>query len=281
MDEKKERFDAERRDERGPRELEKATKEQPWQNSLGMKFVPVDGTQVLFNIWDTRLEDFHAFVESAGYDATEGMYSIGEDGWKRRGATWKEPGFKQGPTNPVVGVSWDDVKAFCEWLTERERGSGALPKSMQYRLPTDIEWSVAVGLDSEPGNTPEEKSSKINLYPWGTKWPPPSGSGNYCGEEARIGDEPEGCPVIKGYNDGIRGRVRSGASRQIRMGCLIWEATCGSGARIGTIRRINTVCCAVRRGAMATPTFCSHLFAASARPVFATMSSAFVVVVAR
>ena len=31
-----------------------------------MKFVPVAGTQVLFNIWDTRLEDFHAFVESAG-----------------------------------------------------------------------------------------------------------------------------------------------------------------------------------------------------------------------
>jgi nitric oxide reductase subunit B len=31
------------------------------------------------------------------------------------------------------------------------------------------------------------------------------------------------------------------------------------------------VCCAVRRGAMATPTFCSHLFAASVRPVFATL----------
>ena len=43
MDEKEERLDAERRDERGPRELEKATKEQPWQNSLGMKFVPVAG----------------------------------------------------------------------------------------------------------------------------------------------------------------------------------------------------------------------------------------------
>jgi hypothetical protein len=67
MDEKEERLDAERREERAPRVLEKATKEQPWQNSLGMKFVPVVGTQVLFNIWDTRLEDFHAFVESAGY----------------------------------------------------------------------------------------------------------------------------------------------------------------------------------------------------------------------
>ena len=87
MDEKEERLDAERREKRDRRTFEKATKEQPWQNSLGMKFVPVAGTPVLFNIWDTRLEDFNAFVESVGYDATKGMYSIGKDGWKRRGAT--------------------------------------------------------------------------------------------------------------------------------------------------------------------------------------------------
>src|ERR1700736_3240698 len=228
MDEKEERLDAERREERSPRVLEKATKEQPWQNSLGMKFVPVAGTQVLFNIWDTRLEDFHAFVESAGYDGTEGMYSIGKDGWKRRVATWKEPGFKQDPTNPVVGVSWDDVKAFCEWLTKRERGSGALPESMHYRLPIDIEWSVAVGLDSEPGDTPEEKSSKINLYPWGTKWPPPSGSGNCCGEEARIGNEPEGCPVIQGYKDGYPqtspvGSFAANKNGLYNMGGNVWQ----------------------------------------------------------
>src|SRR5207245_3160342 len=36
--EKEERFDAERREERAPRVLEKATKEQPWENSLGRKF---------------------------------------------------------------------------------------------------------------------------------------------------------------------------------------------------------------------------------------------------
>jgi hypothetical protein len=154
-------------EEQDRRVLEKATKEQPWQNSLGMKFVPVSGTQVLMGIWDTRLDDFRAFVDSAGYDATGGMWSLGKEGWKQLGATWKEPGFSQGPTDPVVGVSWDDAKAFCAWLTKRERSSGALPADMHYRLPTDQEWSVAAGLDSEPGNTPEEKDSKIRLYQWG------------------------------------------------------------------------------------------------------------------
>ena len=79
-------------EEQAGRVLEKATKEQPWQNSLGMKFVPVTGTQVLLSIWDTRVQDFRVFVDSSGYDATEGMWSLGKDGWKQQGATWKDPG---------------------------------------------------------------------------------------------------------------------------------------------------------------------------------------------
>jgi hypothetical protein len=90
-----------------------ATKDLPWQNSLGMKFVPIPGTQVLFSIWDTRVQDFQIFVEQTGYDATGGMYSMGNDGLKQRGGSWREPGFEQGPTHPVVGVSSVDAKAIC------------------------------------------------------------------------------------------------------------------------------------------------------------------------
>jgi formylglycine-generating enzyme required for sulfatase activity len=167
-----------------------------------MKFVPVPGTQVLFSIWDTRVADFGAFVESTGYDATRGMWSLDKDGWKTRGKTWNDPGFTQVATRPVVGISWEDAKAFCEWLARREHRFGSLPKGMFYRLPTDEEWSLSAGLGPEAGNTPQEKDSVIRIYPWGKDWPPPPGAGNYCGIESTIGKEPMAWPVIEGYNDG-------------------------------------------------------------------------------
>ena len=196
------------KEELARRALDNATKDHPWVNSLGMKFVPVAGTQVLFSVWDTRVQDFETFVKSTGYDATGGMYSLGKDGWKQRGATWKKPGFSQGATHPVVGVIWNDAKEFCKWLTKRERSAGDLPEDREYRLPKDEEWSTAVGLKNEVGSTPEEKSGKIKLYPWDIpqkrdkSWPPPSGAGNYAGEEVKNGDWPSNWSVIEGYNDG-------------------------------------------------------------------------------
>ena len=196
------------KEELARRALENATKERPWVNSVGMKFVPVVGTQVLFSIWDTRVQDFKIFVDSTGYDATRGMYSLSKDGWKQRGATWKDPGFSQGSNHPVVGVSWNDAEEFCKWLTKRERSAGDLPQDTEYRLPKDEEWSAAAGLKNEVGSTPEEKSGKIKLYPWDIpqkrdkSWPPPAGAGNYAGEEAKNGDWPSNEKVIEGYNDG-------------------------------------------------------------------------------
>jgi hypothetical protein len=208
--------------------LERATKEHPWVNSLGMKFVPVAGTQVLFSVWDTRVQDFEAFVADTNYDATGGMWSLGKDGLEQRGGTWREPGFSQGPTHPVVGVDWNDAKKFCEWLTRREQGSGMLPRGWVYRLPNDAEWSAGVGLQGEKGNNPQEKDGKIKLYPWGKEWPPPKGAGNYAGEESKIGEEPSDRAVIKGYNDGYPrtspvGSFAANANGLYDMGGNVWQ----------------------------------------------------------
>ena len=55
--------------------------------------------------------------------------------------------------------------------------------TQEYRLPTDVEWSTAVGLPRESGSTPQVRGGKIKgVYPWGTQWPPPRGAGNYAPE---------------------------------------------------------------------------------------------------
>lgn len=180
-----------------------ATKETPWENSLGMRFVPVKGTDVLFCIWLTRVQDFEAFVKATGHDAKSGMFSLHADGVKSGVDSWESPGFEQTPTNPVCGVSWEDARAFCEWLTKIERIVGRLPATWEYRLPTDAEWSVAVGLPEEKGRTPKDKDGKIrDVYPWGTNWPPSTIVGNYAGVESKV-DLPPDRPTIPNYNDGF------------------------------------------------------------------------------
>jgi serine/threonine protein kinase/formylglycine-generating enzyme required for sulfatase activity len=173
---------------------------QAWSNSLDMKFVPVG--QMHFAVWQTRVRDFAAFVEATGYDASGGMSSVvTQNGFKLNSLSWKEPGFVQTPDHPVVGISWEDVGQFCEWLTRKERAEGILSAFQRYRLPTDAEWSSAVGLARETGGTPEERSGGVkNVYPWGTRFPPPNDFGNYAGSESRDG-APQNWPVIAGYHD--------------------------------------------------------------------------------
>ncbi len=134
-----------------------------WENSLGMQFVPVG--EVLFCIWETRVQDFSQFVEAT-------KTKVGGD--------WKKPGFSQGSTHPVVHVSWNHAKAFCSWLTEKEQKQTILVEAQHYRLPTDAEWSDAVGLEINPDISVNNRSDKIrNVYPWGSTWPPPRDAGNY------------------------------------------------------------------------------------------------------
>jgi len=192
---------------------------EPWENFLGMKFVPVPGTNVLFCIWETRVQDFEAFVTATGHNAGQG--------WRAPGTQSYAAGFSQTPLHPVVNVSWNDAVAFCRWLTEKERGAGKLSPGQEFRLPTDAEWSLAVGLPPESGATPESKDGKIpNVYPWGTGYPPPERSGNYSSEGD--GWYPNNPVKIDGYTDGARFTARVGSYTANRLGIYdlggnVWE----------------------------------------------------------
>jgi len=182
-----------------------ATPEVTATNSLGMKFAPVG--DVDFCIWLTRLKDFEIFAREKNLKSN----------------SWRSPGFRQGPDHPVVNVTWDEALAFCAWLTDKEHSEGVLPANKFYRLPTDLEWSKAVGLPEEVGKTPEARDMGIpDVYPWGKDWPPPPGSGNYTGEET-------GSDVaIKGYEDGYAwtspvGSFKANKYGLYDMGGNVWQ----------------------------------------------------------
>ena len=177
---------------------------QPWTNSLGMKFVPVGA--VRFSIWETRVQDYDAFCAATG---------------RHRDAA----DFAQGPAHPVVKVNWFDAVAFCKWLTDKEHDENLLESHQAYRLPTDAEWSMAVGLKAEGGNTPEARDGKIrNEFPWGKQWPPPAGSGNYADRGAQRAKG----GVIENYSDGFAQTSPAGSFKANTLGIYdlggnVWE----------------------------------------------------------
>jgi formylglycine-generating enzyme required for sulfatase activity len=134
-------------------------------NALGMRFVPLQekGT-TLICATETSVRDVETWMTDT----------------KR---TWtQKPSFLLGGNHPAAGVSWDDAKAFCAWLTERDRANKLIPANASYRLPSDVEWSLAAGLKDEPGADPAARHlSNKTHYPWTPKaddWKPPALAAN-------------------------------------------------------------------------------------------------------
>ena len=175
------------------------------ENRLGMRFVPVAGTRVLFAARQTSRTDFATFLSEASYKSRGGAGEI-----VAPGASVARP-----DTQPVTNVTIDDARAFCLWLTQRERAAGRLGASQVYRLPNNFEWTMAgEGTDNRRSNP--NRYGIMDLHGAISEWcEVPRGAGLHV---IRGGQHPAAIPAtsadFRSPSVGFRVVVGEGTGRQ-------------------------------------------------------------------
>lgn len=123
---------------------------------------------------------FRRFVKDTGYrtDAEKAGWSGGWTGTefgRVEGLSWKNPGFEQNDSHPVVCVSWNDAAAFCKWLGRKT--------GRTVRLPREAEWEYAC------------RAGSRTAYQWGDL---PKGGKGWCnGADRRFEATFGQCPVFE------------------------------------------------------------------------------------
>lgn len=168
-----------------------------WKNGLGMELVPMG--EFMACIWETRVKDYDAYVADP-----------------ESGATKLPPnGLDQTPDHPVVDVTREQAMAFCKWLTAVERKQERISEVHEYRLPSDLEWSLLANMFDDPDASPARREQQMTkVFPWEGGWPLtdlPQKVGNFA--DLKATEMPGITPdqIIPGYDDGFKATAPVGS----------------------------------------------------------------------
>ena len=109
---------------------------------------------------------FRQFVADTNYRTTAETGKLGAVGWNSqenrfefgKEYSWRNAGFEQTDTHPVVNVSWDDATEFCKWLGKKERRT--------YQLPTEAQWEYGCRAGSTTRYFFGDDEKQLEEYAW-------------------------------------------------------------------------------------------------------------------
>ncbi len=108
---------------------------------LEEKLLPVPGTGISLSRTELTVREWKLYLKAEGLSD-----------WYQPSNSWA-----QTDEHPVVYVTWNQARDFCNWLSAKT--------GREWRLPTNTEWEAAVGGTE---------------YPWGDYYPPHWDDGNYA-----------------------------------------------------------------------------------------------------
>jgi formylglycine-generating enzyme required for sulfatase activity len=167
-------------------------KEADFGDRIIMVYIPPGKFEMVSNDFDRKKLTHEVYLDGyriGKYEVTIKQYMKFVNETKSHYPEWREEGSKyhiktggddyykklvSNENSPILGISWKDAGAYCEWLSKKT--------GLNFNLPTEAQWEKAA------------RGNDSRQYPWGDRRPDPilANFGDNIGKTTPVGSYPEG-----------------------------------------------------------------------------------------